>query len=56
MSFPKLKEEKNVTMLTFLKGIKGQTKQEKQIDKAANDLFSKAVSSIRQPIKSFFKK
>ena len=41
-------------MLTPLKGIKGQTKWEKQIDKAANDLFSKAVSSVRQPIESFF--
>ena len=52
--FFKLKEEKNSTMLTPVKGIKGQTNWEKQIDKAANDLFSKAVSSVRQPIESFF--
>ena len=52
--FFKLKEEKNSTMLTPVKGVKGQTQWEKQFDKAANDLFSKAVSSVRQPIESFF--
>lgn len=52
--FSKLKEEKNTTMLTPVKGIKGHSEWDKQFDKAANDLFSKAVSSIRQPIESFF--
>ena len=41
-------------MLTPVKGIKGQSEREKQFDKAANDLFSTAVSVVSQPIKSLF--
>ncbi len=41
-------------MLTPIKGIKGQTEEIKQRDKAFNDLFSCAVSKVRQPIESFF--
>lgn len=41
-------------MLTPIKGIKGQSEQEKQRDKAYNDLFSTAVSKVRQPIESLF--
>jgi hypothetical protein len=44
----------NSTMLTPVKGIKGQAEVIKQRDKAANDLFSTAVSTIRQPIESLF--
>jgi hypothetical protein len=52
--FAKLEEVKNSKMLTPVKAIKGQTEWERQYNKAADDLFSKAVSSIRQPIESFF--
>jgi len=41
-------------MLTPVKGIKDQAEDLKQKDKAANDLFSAAVSRIRQPIESLF--
>lgn len=41
-------------MLTPVKGVKGQSEQEKQRNKAYNDLFSSAVSKVRQPIESFF--
>nr|NQU92553.1 transposase [Bacteroidota bacterium] len=41
-------------MLTPVKGIKNQSEWEKQHDRAANDLFSKAVSTVRQPIEGFF--
>lgn len=41
-------------MLTPVKGIKYQTEETKQRDKAFNDLFSRSVSKVRQPIESFF--
>ena len=41
-------------MLTPVKGIKGQTEEIKQRDKAFNDIFSEAVSKVRQPIEAFF--
>jgi hypothetical protein len=44
----------NSTMLTPVKGVKGQPEVIKQRDKAANDLFSTAVSTVRQPIESLF--
>lgn len=44
----------NSLMLTPVKGIKGQSENLKQRDKAANDLFSTAVSKVRQPIESLF--
>jgi hypothetical protein len=40
--------------LRRLKRLKGQSIQEKQRNKAYNDLFSAAVSKVRQPIESFF--
>jgi len=52
--FEKLNKEKNSVMLTPVKAVKGQTKWEKQFNKAADDLFSRAVSKIRQPIEAFF--
>ena len=52
--FHKLDKEMNSTMLTPVKGIKGFTDWDKQYDRAANDLFSKAVSAVRQPIEAFF--
>jgi hypothetical protein len=52
--FKTLYENQNITMLTPVKAIKGQAECLKQVDKAFNDLFSKAVSKIRQPIESFF--
>ena len=52
--FDELKKEKNSVMLTPVKAVKNQTEQEKQRNKAADDLFSKAVSTIRQPIEGFF--
>ena len=41
-------------MLTPVKGIKDQAEDLKHRDKAHNDLFSTAVSRIRQPIESLF--
>jgi len=52
--FDDLAKQNNSVMLTPVKGIKGQPDCLKYIDRAANDLFSKAVSSVRQPIESFF--
>ncbi|MCX6230151.1 MAG: transposase [Bacteroidetes bacterium] len=52
--FTQLEKEKDSIMLTPIKGIKGQTEVEKQRDKAYVDLFSKAVSKVRQPIEGFF--
>jgi hypothetical protein len=52
--FSVLEQEKKSIMMTPVKGIKGQCDQIKNWDKAANDLFSTAVSRVRQPIESFF--
>ena len=41
-------------MYTPVKAVKGQTEWGKQFKKAADDLFSKAVSKIRQPIEALF--
>jgi hypothetical protein len=41
-------------MMTPIKGVKGQSQEIKNIDKAANDSFSTAVLRVRQPIESFF--
>jgi hypothetical protein len=41
-------------MLTLVKGIKGKPKILKQRDFAYENLYSMAVSAIRQPIESFF--
>jgi hypothetical protein len=44
----------NSELLTPIKLIKGQTTQTRQFKKAADDIFSTAVSTIRQPIESLF--
>jgi hypothetical protein len=49
-----MEKTNNSRMLTPIKDIKGQPDELKQRDKAYNDLFSKAVSSVRQPIESLF--
>jgi len=41
-------------MLTPIKDTKGQHESQKKREKAYNDLLSKAVSSVRQPIESLF--
>ena len=41
-------------MLTPIKAVKNQAECIKQRDQAANDLFSTAVSRVRQPIESLF--
>lgn len=48
------KQAQKIEMLTPVKAVKGQSEQEKQRNKAYNDLFSTAVSKVRQPIESFF--
>ena len=52
--FAELEKEKKSVMLTPVKAVKGQTEVEKQRNRAADDLFSKAVSKVRQPIEGFF--
>ena len=52
--FTGLEQKKKSIMMTPIKGIKGQCQEIKHRDKAANDLFSTAVSRVRQPIESFF--
>lgn len=52
--FQNIKEQYNSIMYTPIKEVKGKAKCLKQRDKAFNDLFSKAVSTIREPIESFF--
>ena len=52
--FERLYETQNAVMLTPVKAIKGQSEWEKQHDRAANDLFSQAVSRVRQPIEGWF--
>ena len=41
-------------LLTPVKTVKGMTKEEKQRNKAADDIYSAAVSSVREPIEAFF--
>ncbi len=52
--FTVLEQKKNSIMMTPIKAIKGQCQEIKNRDKAANDLFSTAVSRVRQPIEAFF--
>jgi hypothetical protein len=52
--FSGLEQEKKSIMLTPIKGIKGMSQEIKNWDRAANDLFSTAVSRVRQPIESLF--
>jgi len=44
----------NSEILTPVKGVKGQSNTMNQWGKAANDLYSRAVSRVRQPIESLF--
>jgi hypothetical protein len=48
------KQKQNIEMFTPVKAVKGQSEQERQRKKAYDDLFSTAVSKVRQPIESFF--
>jgi hypothetical protein len=48
------KQKQNIEMLTPVKAIKDQPERIRQRDRAYNDLFSSAVSKVRQPIESFF--
>ncbi len=52
--FQKYSKDYNSEMLTPVKLKKGESKEIRQRDKAANDLFSTAVSRVRQPIESLF--
>ena len=47
-------ESQNLEMITPVKAIKGKCESLNLRDKAADELFSTAVSKIRQPIESFF--
>lgn len=50
----KLQVEQNSYIYTPIKLVKGQSQWERQFSKAADELFSTAVSRIRQPIESLF--
>ena len=50
----KLQKDHNSQIITPIKAVKGMTTTLKQFDQAYNDLFSTAVSKIRQPIESLF--
>ncbi len=52
--FAEMKAKSNSEMLTPVKGVKGMSETLKKFDRAANDLYSKAVSRIRQPIEALF--
>jgi hypothetical protein len=49
-----MEQTNNSRMFTPIKDIKGQHESQKKREKAYNDLYSKAVSSVRQPIESLF--
>lgn len=49
-----LERENRSYIFTPIKLIKGQSQWERQFNKAGDDLFSRAVSKIRQPIESLF--
>lgn len=50
----KIMAENETCLLTPIKKTKGTPNLIEQFDKAANDLFSSTVSTIRQPIESFY--
>lgn len=52
--FLTMKNEFNSEMLTPVKAIKGMPDVLRKFDRAANDLYSRAVSKIRQPIEALF--
>lgn len=47
-------QQQNTFIYTPVKLVKGQSLENRQFNKAADELFSTAVSKIRQPIESFF--
>ena len=47
-------KSQNLVMITPVKATKGKSESLNFRDKAADDLFSAAVSKIRQPVESFF--
>jgi hypothetical protein len=52
--FAAMRETCGSGMLTPVKHVKGTTEWEKRFFKAADDMYSAAVSSVRQPIESLF--
>ncbi|MDP2162538.1 MAG: transposase [Flavobacterium sp.] len=52
--FINMKNEVDSEMLTPVKGVKGMSDALKKFNKAADDLFSTAVSRVRQPIEALF--
>lgn len=50
----RLFEQKRVAMLTPAQPVKGQSRWQTDFDRAGNDLYSRAVSRIRQPVESLF--
>lgn len=52
--FSTIKDEFNSEMLTPVKATKGMPDVLRKFDRAANDLYSRAVSKIRQPIEALF--
>lgn len=50
----KLQEQQGTFIYTPVKLVKGQSDEERQRNKAADDLLSKTVSTVRQPIESLF--
>ena len=47
-------KEKNTQIITPIKAIKGKPEVLNQFDKAAENLYSRAISAVRQPIESLF--
>lgn len=52
--FSELEKENSTIMMTPVKAVKGECQEIRNRNKAADDLFSAAVSRVRQPIESFF--
>lgn len=48
------RDVKNNELLTPIKAIKGATEEEKQRNKAADELYFAAVSSVREPVEAFY--
>ena len=53
-SIKRRKNPKKLELFTPVKAIKGESPEITQREKVARDLFSTAVSKVRQPIESFF--
>jgi hypothetical protein len=52
--FSDFEKEKSIIMLTAVKAVKEDCQEIRNREKASNDLYSIAVSRVRQPIGSFF--